>query len=213
VSASQTQSVNNRFRSGKSGSPLTKKPNRSQSSSPGHLPFHTSRRGSSPWKCAQPSADQPQCGKRSISQPARWCSPMGAPQSGHGQPLDRAVTAISPLTRSLERAATLFRTRPLPCHHPLTGNWDGSLISTRSHWCISSRTTEANASRLSAQIAKRWEPGLASDSVKVTIGFTCPGPHVWQRLAITGLLNRDSDAFGDGFSGAAALWIILGKTG
>jgi hypothetical protein len=95
----------------------------------------------------------------------------GAP----GQPLDRAVTAISPLTRSLERAATLFRTRPLPCHHPLTGNWDGSLISTRSHWLISSRTTEANASRFSAQIAKRWEPGRASNGVKVTIGFTWSG--------------------------------------
>jgi hypothetical protein len=38
ASASQTQSVNNQFRSGKSGSPLTKKPKRSQSSSPGHLP-------------------------------------------------------------------------------------------------------------------------------------------------------------------------------
>ena len=34
----------------------------------------------------------------------------------------------------------------------------------------------ANASRFSAQIAKRWEPGLASNGVKVTIGFTCPGP-------------------------------------
>ena len=75
----------------------------------------------------------------------------------------RAVTAISPLTRSLDGAATLFRTRPLPCHHPLNSNWDGSLISTRSHWRICSRTTEANASRFSAQIAKRWEPGLASD--------------------------------------------------
>ena len=199
-----------------------------------------------------------------MSQPARWRSPMGAPQSGHGlsflrrlpcphnprakpytascaivrwspreavercarrgqviqtscrwagQPLDRAVTAISPLTRSLERQATFSRTRPLPCHHPLTGDWDGSLISTRSHWLISSRTTEANASRFSAQIAKRWEPGRASNDVKVTIGFTCPRPHVWQRLAITELLNRNSDAFGDGFCGAAALWIILGKTG
>jgi hypothetical protein len=108
-----------------------------------------------------------------------------------GKPLGRPLTAISPLTRSLEGAATLFRTRPLPCHHPLTGNWDGSLISTRSHWRISSRTTEANASRFSAQIAKRWEPGLASNGVMVTIGFTCPGPLVWQRLAITGLLNRN----------------------
>ena len=42
-----------------------------------------------------------------------------------GQPLGRAVTAISPLTPSLEGAATLFRTRPLPCHHPLSGNWAG----------------------------------------------------------------------------------------
>ena len=100
-----------------------------------------------------------------------------------GQSLDRAVTAISPLTRSLERAATLFRTRPLPCHHPLTGNWDGSLISTRSHWLISSRTTEANASRFSAQIAKRWEPGRASNGVKVTIGFTWSGA---SRLATVG---------------------------
>jgi hypothetical protein len=83
ASASQTQSANNRFRSGKSGSPLTKKSKRSQSSSPGHLPVHTRRRGSSAWKCAQPSADQPQCGQRSISQPVRWRSPMGAPQSGH----------------------------------------------------------------------------------------------------------------------------------
>ena len=106
-----------------------------------------------------------------------------------GKPL--GPTAISPLTRSLEGAATLFRTRPLPCHHPLTGNWDGSLISTRSHWRISSRTTEANTSRFSAQIAKRWEPGLASNGVMVTIGFTRPEPHIWQRLAITGLLNRD----------------------
>ena len=108
-----------------------------------------------------------------------------------GKPFGRPLTAISPLTRSLEGAATLFRTRPLPCHHPLTGNWDGSLISTRSHWRISSRTIEANASRLSAQIAKRWEPGLASNGVMVTIGFTRPEPHIWQRLAITGLLNRD----------------------
>ena len=100
-----------------------------------------------------------------------------------GQPLDRAVTAISPLTRSLDGAATLFRTRPLPCHHPLNSNWDGSLISTRSHWRISSRTTEANASRLSAQIAKRWEPGLASNGVKVTIGFTWSGA---SRLATVG---------------------------
>jgi hypothetical protein len=50
ASASQTQSVNRRLRSGKSGSPLTKKFSRSQSSSPGHLPVHTSvadhRRGS-----------------------------------------------------------------------------------------------------------------------------------------------------------------------
>ena len=134
-------------------------------------------------------------------------SPLG------GSATDRAVTAISPLTRSPERAATLFRTRPLPCHHPLTGNWDGSLISTRSHRLISSRTTEANASRFSAQIAKRWEPGRASNGVKVTIGLLGSGPHVWQRLAITALLNCDFDAFGDGFSGAAALWIILGKTG
>jgi hypothetical protein len=229
ATASQTQSVNNRFRSGKSGSPLTKKSNRSQSSSPGHSPFQTSRRGSFGSKCKQPSACQPQRGQRSMSQPARWRSPIRAPQSGQGpsflrrlpcphqqaqpsrtqhpaqssaghrarrwsicatragdqnmvplggQALGRAVTAISPLTRSLDGAATLFRTRPLPCHHPLNSNWDGSLISTRSHWRICSRTTEANASRFSAQIAKRWEPGLASDGVMVTIGFTCPGPHV-----------------------------------
>jgi hypothetical protein len=108
-----------------------------------------------------------------------------------GKPLGRPLTAISPLTRSLEGATTLFRTRPLPCHHALSGNWAGSLISTRSHSRISSRTTEANASRLSAQIAKRWEPGLASNGVMVTIGFTRPEPHIWQRLAITGLLNRD----------------------
>ena len=84
-----------------------------------------------------------------------------------GQSLDRAVTAISPLTRSLERAATLFRTRPLPCHHPLTGNWDGSLISARPHWLISSRTTEANASRFSranrqtmgASARRQWRYG------------------------------------------------------
>ena len=84
VSASQTQSVNRRLRSGKSGSPLTWKPKRSQSSSPGHLPVHTSRRGSSAWKCAQPSAAQPQCGQRSMSQPLlrRW--PIAAPQSGQG---------------------------------------------------------------------------------------------------------------------------------
>jgi hypothetical protein len=130
-----------------------------------------------------------------------------------GKPLGRPLTAISPLTRSLEGAATLFRTRPLPCHHPLTGNWDGSLISTRSHWRISSRTTEAKASRLSAQIAKRWEPGRASNGVMVTIGFTRPEPHIWQRLAITGLLNRDQEAFGDGFLSVAALWINLGKRG
>jgi hypothetical protein len=84
ASASQTQSVNNRFSSGKPGSPLTKKFNRSQSSSPGHFPFHTSRRGSSAWKCAQPSACQPQCGQRSMSQPARWRSPIRQPQSGQG---------------------------------------------------------------------------------------------------------------------------------
>jgi hypothetical protein len=124
---------------------------------------------------------------------------------GAGQPLDRAVTAISPLTRSLEGAATLFRTRPLPCHHPLTGNWDGSLISTRSHWRISSRTTEANASRFSAKIAKRWEPGLASDGVMVTIGFTCPGASRLATPGDYGVIESRSEAFGDGFSGAAAL--------
>ncbi len=84
VSASQTQSVNNRFKSGWSGSSLTRKPKRSQSSSPGHLPVYTCRRGSSAWKCAHPSAAQPQCGQRSTSQPSRWRSPTGAPQSGHG---------------------------------------------------------------------------------------------------------------------------------
>ena len=110
-----------------------------------------------------------------------------------GQALGRAVTAISPLTRSLERAATLFRTRPLPCHHPLTGNWDGSLISTRSHWLISSRTTEANASRFSAQIAKRWEPGRASNGVKVTIGFTWSGA---SRLATVGNYGVIESRFG-----------------
>ena len=46
-----------------------------------------------------------------------------------GKPLGRPLTAISPLTRSLEGAATLFRTRPLPCHHALSGNWAGALIS------------------------------------------------------------------------------------
>ena len=112
---------------------------------------------------------------------------------GAGQPLDRAVTAVSPLTRSLEGAATLFRTRPLPCHHPLTGNWDGSLISTRSHWLISSRTTEANASRFSAQIAKRWEPGRASNGVKVTIGFTWSGA---SRLATVGNYGGIESRFG-----------------
>jgi hypothetical protein len=50
----------------------------------GHLPVHTCRRGSSGWKYAQPSADQPQCGQRSTSQPSRWRSPTGAPQSGQG---------------------------------------------------------------------------------------------------------------------------------
>jgi hypothetical protein len=60
VSASQTQSVNNRFRSGKSASPLTKKSKRSQSSSPGHLPFHACRRASFGSKCKHPSACQPQ---------------------------------------------------------------------------------------------------------------------------------------------------------
>ena len=44
-----------------------------------------------------------------------------------GKPLGRPLTAISPLTRSLEGATTLFRTRPLPCHHALSGNWAGSL--------------------------------------------------------------------------------------
>ena len=150
--------------------------------------------------------------KRSCSSRNGPCARITKCRRWAGQRIDRAVTAISPLTRSLERAATLFRTRPLACHHPLTGNWDGSLISTRSHWLISSRTTEANASRFSAQIAKRWEPGLASNGVMVTIGFTCPGLTFWQRLAITAIESR-WDAFGDGFSGAAALWIILGKTG
>jgi hypothetical protein len=71
VSASQTQSVNNRFRSGKSGAPLTKKPKRSQSSSPGHLPVHACRRGSSAWKCGHPSAVQ----QRRSRLPSRshWC--------------------------------------------------------------------------------------------------------------------------------------------
>ena len=130
-----------------------------------------------------------------------------------GKPLGRPLTAISPLTRSLEGAATLFRTRPLPCHHPLTGNWDGSLISTRSHWRISSRTTEANASRFSAQIAKRWEPGLASNGVMVTIGFTRPGTSHLATLGDYGVIELRSEAFGDGFLGVAALWIILGKRG
>jgi hypothetical protein len=84
ASASQTQSANRRLRSGKSGSPLTRKFNRSQSSSPGHLPVHTPRRGSSPWKCAQPSAAQPQCGQRSMSHPLLWRCPIAAPQSGQG---------------------------------------------------------------------------------------------------------------------------------
>jgi hypothetical protein len=79
VSASQTQSVNKRLDQGSPDHRCC-----SQSSSPGHLPFHTCRRGSSAWKCAQPSADQPQCGQRSMSQSARWHSPMGAPQSGQG---------------------------------------------------------------------------------------------------------------------------------
>jgi len=39
-----------------------------------------------------------------------------------GKPLGRPLTAISPLTRSLEGAATLFRTRPLPCHHLAIAN-------------------------------------------------------------------------------------------
>ena len=106
-----------------------------------------------------------------------------------GKPLGRPLTAISPLTRSLEGATTLFRTRPLPCHHALSGNWAGSLISTRSHSRMSSRTTVAKASRLSAQISKQWEPGRASDGVMVTIGFTLSGPARWQRVwrsAITG---------------------------
>ena len=99
-----------------------------------------------------------------------------------GKPLGRPLTAISPLTRSLEGATTLFRTRPLPCHHALSGNWAGSLISTRSHSRMSSRTTVAKASRLSAQISKQWEPGRASDGVMVTIGFTVSGPARWQRV-------------------------------
>ena len=84
LSASQTQSVNRRFRSGKSGSPLTKKPKRWQSSSPGHLPFHACRRASLGSKCRHPSACQPQCGQRSMSHSGRWRSPIGAPQSGQG---------------------------------------------------------------------------------------------------------------------------------
>jgi hypothetical protein len=127
-----------------------------------------------------------------------------------GKPLGRPLTAISPLTRSLEGATTLFRTRPLPCHHALSGNWAGSLISTRSHSRISSRTTVANASRLSAQIAKRWEPGLASNGVMVTIGFTRPAFGDAWRLRV---IESRREAFGDGFLSAAALWIILGKRG
>jgi hypothetical protein len=80
----KTQSVNRRLRSGESGSPLTRKFNRSQSSSPGHLPVHTSRRGSSPWKYAQPSVAQPQCGQRSTSHPLLWRWPIAAPQSAQG---------------------------------------------------------------------------------------------------------------------------------
>jgi ppGpp synthetase/RelA/SpoT-type nucleotidyltranferase len=128
-----------------------------------------------------------------------------------GKPLGRPLTAISPLTRSLEGAATLFRTRPLPCHHPLTGNWDGSLISTRSHWRISSRTTEANTSRFSAQ--NRQTMGARARQ-QWRYGNYRIHPSGASHLATLGdyRLSR-SEAFGDGFSGAAALWIILGKRG
>jgi hypothetical protein len=111
VSASQTQSVNNRFKSGKSRSPLTKKSKRWQSSSPGHLPFHTCRRASLGSKCKHPSTCQPQSARKDhdefsslqrkgedddqVTSPdhltafdiaaRRWRSPIGAPQSGqHG---------------------------------------------------------------------------------------------------------------------------------
>jgi hypothetical protein len=87
VSASQAQSLNRRFRSGKSGSSLTRKPKRSQSSSPGHLPVHTCRRGSSPWKCAQPSTDRNAYSvqhRRRRDGVRRWarCNPGRAGQNG-----------------------------------------------------------------------------------------------------------------------------------
>jgi hypothetical protein len=62
----------------------------------------------------------------------------------------------------------------------------------------SSRTTEANASRFSAQIAKRWEPGLASNGVMLTIGFTVPTLPSSQQLA-SGLIELPSDAFDNAF--------------
>jgi hypothetical protein len=112
---------------------------------------------------------------------------------GAGQPLDRAITAISPLTRSLEGAATLFRTRPLPCHHPLTGNWDGSLISTRSHWRMSSRTTEAILAHASSpqprpdslcgMTGKTW---LRFSMVRSVCAITRT-PKRWKRLREAGM--------------------------
>jgi hypothetical protein len=56
----------------------------------------------------------------------------------------------------------------------------------------------ANASRFSAQIAKRWEPGLASNGVMLTIGFTVPTLPSSQQLA-SGLIELPSDAFDNAF--------------
>jgi hypothetical protein len=52
LSASQTQSVNNRLRSGKSASPLTKKSKRSQSSSPGFAAHRSGRSAGFPMAVA-----------------------------------------------------------------------------------------------------------------------------------------------------------------
>jgi len=109
--------------------------------------------------------DGPHCGWSEYRSAIESTSSVGCASCSR---LPLSVTnVISPPTRDVE--AISFRKRPAPYHHPLRGNLVGSPMVTCSQWRISSRMTEANASRLSAEISKHRVPGLASDGVTVTI--------------------------------------------
>ena len=132
-----------------------------------------------------------------------------------GGPPGRPLTAISPLTRSLEGATTLFRTRPLPCHHALSGNWAGSLnfdsfplAHEFQNDCGESLTAlRANQQAMGARTRQRRRDG----HYRIQRVRTCT---LATSLAVGDygmLLNRDRGVRRRLL--AAALWIILGKTG